>query len=299
MTLVTRGLGGGAAGDIYQFNTPITGLISNPVLEGVINLSDKTGYLSFTTLKGIISGQITVPPYYWPPTGDGATEVWRVGAASGDFYSEVQEELYTELDADDTYYGRPGPTGTQDVESTFYDNDASDKRSGHGKNTVSSTLKPGTDDFQLFVAFKSKSGVFSAYQELFILVADSLNLADGGFHFWNTSTTWYLSVLDSAGNEHNTTWASSGAGWEDDTWYFVRWYADRSLTKARLWVDGVEKTTGKLNDDLSSLGTISPSNINVRLARNFNESSSSLRLHGNLFAVAYAKNLTYIWPYWS
>jgi hypothetical protein len=335
MTVVTRGYGGSTAGGGSStfVQHPISGLMVQPNILGTINQPNLKGVAAINQLSGLmnqpslrgqasgpgLSGKIDhceiVPSYYPPLTG--ATEVWHWGKAScGDYISEILGDTYKagKIGSSNISYGQPGPPNT-DMKAVYWNNTASffshhtapgTDGGGNSSGPVNISMKPGTSNFQLYFGMKSVSPQLDTFYSFFDYdIRDAASPFKAGIEIFVSTVGPFAPVsivvliFDDALAFHETKFVLTGTTlFNDNLWHHVKLKFDRSLTLPTCFVDSVS-VAGSLvfGSALSALGGINPAN-GIRFGmREYTEAPSG-RSNLQMCGAAYAKNLTYDWPYW-
>lgn len=334
MTLVTRGFGGqtGGGGPITTVQHPISGLMVQPNINGVMNQPNLRGLAAINQLSGVMNqpslrGQANGPglqgtidhceivPSFYPPKS-GAIDVWHWGKARGDYASEILLDNYVagKIGSSNISYGVPGPDGT-DMKGVYWNNTASffshhtapgTAVDGNSSGNVNIAMKPGTSDFQLYFGMKSVSPQIDTFYSFFDYdIRDAASPFKAGIEIFVSTVGIFAPVsivvllFDDALAFHETKFVlPAGTLFNDGLWHHVKMVFDRSLSLPTLMLDGAA-IAGSLvfGVALSALGGINPSK-GIRFGmREFTESPSG-RSNLQMCGAAYAKNLTYDWPYW-
>lgn len=300
MSVVTRGYGGITGGSVIIeqtiANQPIRGVMDQPEIIGKIDL------------KKIVAS-------YYPPLA-GATDVWHWGKAAGSYTSEILGDIYVpgKTGSSNITYGNPGPTNT-DMKAVYWNNTASiishhtapgTDGSGNSSGAVNLAMQPGTSDFQLFFGMKSVSPQVNTFYYFFDYDAqDASSPFKPGIQVFVSTAGAFAPVsivvllIDNALQFHEAkAILPAGTLFNDGVWWHVKLKFDRSLSLPTCVINGVSYTMSLVfGVALSALGSINPTK-GIRFGmREFGENNSgdaNLQMCG----AAYAKNLTYDWPYW-
>jgi hypothetical protein len=335
MTVVTRGYGGstaGGGGSTTIVEHPIKGLMMQPNILGTMNQPNLKGIASINQLSGTMNqpslrgrahgpelhGKIDhckIFPSYYPPLS-GATDVWHWGKACGSYISEILGDVYIpgKTGSLNISYGNPGPPNT-DMKGVFWNNTASFQShhtapgtagDGNSSGGVNIAMKPGTSDFQLYFGIKSVSSQVDTFYYIFDYdIQDAASPFKAGIQIFVSTagafapSSLVVLIFDDAlaFHEAKATFASPFM-FNDDLWHHIKLVFDRSLILPTLKVDNVTYTMSKVfGVDFNALGAINPAN-GIRFGmREFSETAAG-RANLMMCGAAYAKNLTYDWPYW-
>lgn len=335
MTMVTRGLGGGAGtGTQTVAQLPISGVAVTPRLRGTLSIPALSGVARQPILTGSASsprmtGRARQPRLagaiegcnifrsFYPPL-DGATEVWHFGKATGDYTSEILGDLYVagKTGSSNILYDELGPTDT-DMRAVYLNNDGTFVShftspgidgGGNSSGPVNAAMKPGTSSFQLFFGMMSVSPQPSLTNYYFFDydIQDASSPFKKGIQIFVSTvgifapTSLVILIFDDNGAFHESKAVlPSGLLFNDNLWHHVKLVFDRSATLPSCIIDEINYPMSLVfGSSLAALGPINPVN-GIRFGmREFSESAVG-RANMKICAAAYAKNLTYDWLYWA
>lgn len=222
-------------------------------------------------------------PYAFVPDNANATEVWRMDEPSGSLLAQIDSS--NNLTASGTpLYKQKAPLGT--AGSITFDG------STDYFTAASPSIDYDTNDFAIEMAVKhtgTGTEVFFDHdsvvgtQEGIIASIDATNLTF---------------IIHDGSNAHQVQFAHSGLVYNESAWRQLRFEADRSATKAKIFVDRDDKTTTQTGNNLSTLGACSPAG-GFRLGAR--EDTGALLLTGSVAYLAIwigSSALTYGVPLW-
>lgn len=259
--------------------------------------------------QGGTKGGLFIPPVDYPPTS-GATEVWNWGAATGNYTSEIQADIYVAGSG-----GTPGhlygQTGPGNMSSIYWRNDgtfnshhtAPGTTTGQSNGPVNSNMQPGTSSFKFYFYMKSVNGPDGFYYFFDYDQQESAGVFNQGIQL-SVSTVGIFAPCSIIALMKDSTaqfgqWHAKTGGttlFEDNIFHLVELVFPRTQAAPLFYIDGNQLTTINTfsGPALNTLTTIAPTN-GIRFGmREFNEIVTG-RADLQMAAAAYAKNLTYSW----